>query len=626
MALLVLCVAFCPARAEESVAREGLILARAVWEDPGAQADFETARQQSYTPYQGVLSRGYSASALWVRLTVAPSELPVVLRATPAWIDHLSLYDSLDPLSPVSLGDRHPASQSAMPGIGHAFKLKPSDQPREIWLRMETTSAQFLALTALPLEEAALAGSRQIVWASLYAAVLLLILLVLGTIWWVQKDRVQGAYLLRHLAYTYYGSAYLGLPTLLLSDWLPPAFFDWAFSFSATVVVPLGLLFDVLFLSTHRPPQLLMRLLRACLVISLLATGLVLSGEVRLGLQFNVGFLLVLVSLVTLAAFMSSKDPDAEHLVPRKVMLVYYSVISISLVLGLVNILGWVAVQEWTPHTLILHGLVSGVMMAVILLLRAQRMSVQNKEISWKLDQARGDMQREQALRREQSQFLHMLMHELKTPLSIVALALGTTEGAYRNTRQVRRAVHDMKTIIDRCVIADKLERLTENKNWEEVALPGLIQRVSDEVLRLAGRLQLVGSRQVPVLVTDALLLKVILSNLLENAARYSPPDSAVQLGLQPQERAGRPGVRLTVINEPGPAGWPDPQQVFAKYYRSKGAQRESGSGLGLYLAQQLALSLGGELTYAPTEHLIGFELWLPVWPKDAEEDAAGAS
>ena len=69
------------------------ILARAYWQDTFAQATFETARQQAYTPYQGILSRGYTDSVHWVRLTIAANPQPLGLRVTPAWLDSITLFD-----------------------------------------------------------------------------------------------------------------------------------------------------------------------------------------------------------------------------------------------------------------------------------------------------------------------------------------------------------------------------------------------------------------------------------------------------------------------------------------------------------------------------------------------------
>ena len=86
-------------------------------------------------------------------------------------------------------------------------------------------------------------------------------------------------------------------------------------------------------------------------------------------------------------------------------------------------------------------------------------------------------------------------------------------------------------------------------------------------------------------------------------------------MDLSAVKRDLRLGVLVTVRNQPSLAGKPDPQRVFEKYYRSKGARRSSGSGLGLYLVSGLAQSLGGEIRYRtdldPQD--VVFELWLPV-------------
>lgn len=71
----------------------------------------------------------------------------------------------------------------------------------------------------------------------------------------------------------------------------------------------------------------------------------------------------------------------------------------------------------------------------------------------------------------------------------------------------------------------------------------------------------------------------------------------------------------MRVRNTPGLAGWPDEARLFEKYYRSTGAQRDSGSGLGLFLSRQLAQSLGGSLDYTPGPHHVEFTLWIPLSP-----------
>ena len=66
------------------------------------------------------------------------------------------------------------------------------------------------------------------------------------------------------------------------------------------------------------------------------------------------------------------------------------------------------------------------------------------------------------------------------------------------------------------------------------------------------------------------------------------------------------------MANEPGAAGFPDPEKVFGKYYRSAGAHGQSGSGLGLFVCKRLMDKLGGRVELASDSVLVRFRLELP--------------
>lgn len=195
------------AKAEVNSPDQDLIVQRAYWEDLSAQASFATAQQKPYTPFEGIFSRGYTEAVHWVRLTLAPSPQALALLITPSWLDSITLYDPAQPNAPTTVGDRHALRQNALPGLGHSIELPPSAASRNVWLRVQTTSSTLMHVKAIPLDQVPQHGSRQILWASLYLSVLLLILVTLVSIWWVQRDRVLGFYILRHALYTVYGAA-----------------------------------------------------------------------------------------------------------------------------------------------------------------------------------------------------------------------------------------------------------------------------------------------------------------------------------------------------------------------------------------------------------------------------------
>ena len=90
-------------------------------------------------------------------------------------------------------------------------------------------------------------------------------------------------------------------------------------------------------------------------------------------------------------------------------------------------------------------------------------------------------------------------------------------------------------------------------------------------------------------------MLTIVLSNLIDNACKYSAPNTPIQVSLELETKDGRDGCLWTICNQVGQAGFPDPEKVFTKYYRSPHARRQSGSGLGLYLVKRLITLFQGD-------------------------------
>ena len=95
----------------------------------------------------------------------------------------------------------------------------------------------------------------------------------------------------------------------------------------------------------------------------------------------------------------------------------------------------------------------------------------------------------------------------------------------------------------------------------------------------------------------DAAGLSRAVLNLLDNAAKWSPPGGRCRCGC-----AGRPGARRTGGVRPGPGIPPgDRRLVFERFYRSDAARAMPGSGLGLAIVKQVVLKHGGALRVEDT-------------------------
>jgi two-component system phosphate regulon sensor histidine kinase PhoR len=100
--------------------------------------------------------------------------------------------------------------------------------------------------------------------------------------------------------------------------------------------------------------------------------------------------------------------------------------------------------------------------------------------------------------------------------------------------------------------------------------------------------------RELPFVWGDAERIQEILSNLVDNAIKYSPPGTRIILSAATWQEDVVVGV--TDFGPGIPPG--DEERVFQPYHRGAGADEGEGEGLGLYIARTVVQALGGELWY----------------------------
>ena len=146
---------------------------------------------------------------------------------------------------------------------------------------------------------------------------------------------------------------------------------------------------------------------------------------------------------------------------------------------------------------------------------------------------------------------------------------------------------------------------------WQDVDASELtVNAIAD--CAYPARVQFNADAQPSWIKTDVQMLTIALSNLLDNACKYSAPHTPIQVLLCSELKDGQDGWRWTISNQVGQAGLPNPEQLFTKYYRSPHARRQSGSGLGLFLVKRLLELLEGHIGYTLESDQISFSVWLP--------------
>ncbi|HRN87526.1 HAMP domain-containing sensor histidine kinase [Hyphomicrobium sp.] len=198
----------------------------------------------------------------------------------------------------------------------------------------------------------------------------------------------------------------------------------------------------------------------------------------------------------------------------------------------------------------------------------------------------------------ERAQLL-MLSHELRTPLAIVSRSselLDQTKAAadpsdVRRVAQIRSAASRMSALVEQFLVRARHgsghERTDRFDLAEEIRSLALSPRI---VLDLPKQLTFTGDRK---------MMGIIFSNIVDNALKYSPADSLVDVSL----RSGDGRIYLTVKDR-GVGLGPDEDRLRLgeKFFRAPNARGTAGMGLGLYTVRKLVARHGGTITLAPRE------------------------
>ncbi len=231
-------------------------------------------------------------------------------------------------------------------------------------------------------------------------------------------------------------------------------------------------------------------------------------------------------------------------------------------------------------------------------------------------------MGREREARRLQQQFVSMVSHEFRNPLAIIDSAAQNFSPGHAadqgRLEKIRAAVRRLRGMIDTCLIDERIRGGEMHLQRERLEICELIEDAAD-MLRAAGdgirfEMELPDG---PVMTNaDARMIEIALSNVLDNAVKYSPAGAPIRVSVVATAREIEIGVA-----DRGP-GIPEAERerIFERHYRAGQSTRNSdGAGLGLFLVRSILAAHGGtiECTEAPGGGALFF-LRLPAAPATA--------
>lgn len=575
--------------------------------DPGGSLSVEQVASRHFQPLAGILARGYTPEVTWLRIAVkteAPGA-PMVLRIRPGYLDEVRLYtrDGQGRWQQRLDGDRYPYAQRSYPAITPAFLVYQTQPEAVYYLRLQTTSTSVLSIQAQTLQQALAMDARQFAWQIAYYAIQLWLLVWAVADYRESRDHVVGLFIPYQLLSILTNVAFMGYYSMLVPQDMP-ALADRATSWTSTLFVLASLMFHRRLLLGFSPPAVLAWVLRLLPCYFPLLFLMLLADIVQPVMKTNTLTAPVQVLLMAVTAWLVPPHPL------RRLLRVLYTLALLVVGVSMLPLLGIGNVLEMNQYGQLLQSLLISTLAFALLQRRSNELRRERHGFAMQLELARQEVVIERQQRDEQARFMAMLTHELKTPMSVIRMVLGSLGlqmGKARLLQHAEQAVEDMNAVVERCMQVDRLEQGQHQLQLQTVVLADLLADIR-EASRQPQRVSILPATT-PLLQTDTQLLRVVLSNLIDNALKYSPQHSEVNV----KWTASAQDICVSVDNKAGPAGMPDASKVFTKYYRSLGAHSKTGSGLGLYLVQGLCTLLHGRIAYRPEADIVRFEVWLPV-------------
>lgn len=193
-----------------------------------------------------------------------------------------------------------------------------------------------------------------------------------------------------------------------------------------------------------------------------------------------------------------------------------------------------------------------------------------------------------------QRNFLLSITHELKSPLAGIRLVLDTIRKRDLNQDQKMQLTHNalaetkrLTSLVEDLLLAAKVETGYQ-PNMETVDLPALMEQVVEVVRKNHPEREMLLELQVETLpfYMDKAGITSVLVNLLENAVKYSPEGTPIQVQLHQTD------LHWVISVKDQGNGIPDglKKKIFQKFYRvgDEDTRATKGTGLGLYIVEQL--------------------------------------
>jgi signal transduction histidine kinase len=558
----------------------------------------------AFVPIPNGLSAGFTRSVHWLRVKAqAPQGASGDwwLEIHPGYLDEIRLY-APDPARPGQFierrtGDIFPFSQRESPYRGFLFRVTLTENELHTFhIRLQTTSTSLMMLKIWPVTHfyAAVFGEYALLGAAL--GLLTIILLINLIYWWHQRDSVILQYI-AYIAAALINSIFVqGFAAQFLLPDSPALVNDLQNVSSFLMTAAAGRLYQSVLMIERR------HLLLRPLYITMTALPLLLMVAIPLGYFTEAQRIVIAYAMFMTPVSLLRSLQLLRHSIAGGAALVVATMSSVvAIALATSQLLGF-----FSHNFAILHAFLIGIIGNVIALhlaigARTRAEKILHQKMAAHAQQSETRAESEMRAREEQANFISMITHEIKTPLSSIAAAADAMEILVTNVSadvtkrldRIRKGVLRVNSIFDRYLQMDRADNARLLPNFQLHSLHDVIERAALQHPDSPNRLRVHPTQDVD-LVCDADLLATAILNIIDNAMKYSPADEPVDL-----TTALVHGEQIVIeVIDSGPGIHVDQREtIFHRYIRSPEHVSVPGIGVGLSLVRTIAAIHHGSVT-----------------------------
>lgn len=569
---------------------------------------FESARENyseniKSLQFQNGSSLGFKANPIWFRITLPKYEGLRILSIQPIHLDRISIFTS-DGVNIYEGGDTVVSPKSLIAN-GYTIELSDELSEQNLYIRLQSKNIIQIYFRLNSVDDIFALSLNGSLVSTVAIAVTFFYLAWMLSAFLVARDTLVLIFMLRLFAFFITALIHSGLARqLIFQDTLMPQ--DWLHNISALTYISIAQAFDYCLLNKTRETKVVQAFGLFVLGSFLFKMYFYLIGSISISLLVNnvTALFTLIIGLVTSVYFYFNKGEfvQNEFTLGYKIPVFYFLLQSVPLiVLFFLTFSENIDYRPYEDLAFFNYAIVPGGLITYALALKQKQNASLREQLEIERNVFESEWKIELEKRQDMKNLLEMLAHEIRNPLSTLKMAQAVGEVDHALLSKITQNISDVVSQADK---ANEIERGEKSitKSPIEIALS-----VQDAVSSSHNSIKFNRTNKRIVVQTDAKLMQIILSNLLSNASKYSPSGSDIEVHLI--ESHSQVIIKVeNLLNRK----IHDVTRLQEKYYRDPSGQRESGTGLGLYINKLICDELGYEQRINVTEKTFVVEVLIP--------------